>query len=165
MPADRSEPFESQRRRLVAACAQVMLPATQTPGAIEAGVPAFVERMVREWYSVGERRLFLAGLDALNEEAFKRYKTGFPDCSQSQQQLLLRQAESAAERANSALLDASAQKRLSFFAMFKELAVIGFFSSELASKQVLRHPPSDGQYIADYPIDDETPQWSSLNGA
>src|SRR6185312_15202815 len=85
--------FTAAERSLIAELSQVILPATDTPGAIEAGVPAFLEKIVFEWYSPGERRLFLAGLRELGEESSKRYKCDFAHCSSEQKQLLVRQLE------------------------------------------------------------------------
>lgn len=152
--------FSAAEQSLAADLSQLILPATDTPGAIEAGVPAFVEKMVFEWYSPGERRLFLAGLRELDEESRKRYKCDFVRCSAEQKQLLVRQLESAAGRLSTALLDPDEQERYAFFTMLKKLVVIGYFSSEVGCTQALKYIPGPKQPIADFRIDDDHPQWS-----
>jgi glucoside 3-dehydrogenase (cytochrome c) hitch-hiker subunit len=152
--------FDTLQKSLVAELARIMLPATDTPGAIEAGVPDFVESMVWTWHTPGERRLFLAGLAELNDTANSRYKHDFVECSESQKTLLVRQLESASARITTTLLDPGEQRRLSFFSLLKTLVVVGFFSSEVGCTQVLRYLPGPVTYRGDFPIDAHHPQWS-----
>ena len=49
---------------LVTALADTILPTTETPGAVEVGVPAFVDLLFAEWYPDPERRQLLGGLDS-----------------------------------------------------------------------------------------------------
>ena len=49
---------------LVTALANTILPKTDTPGALEVGVPAFVDLLFAEWYPEPERRQLLGGLDS-----------------------------------------------------------------------------------------------------
>jgi hypothetical protein len=49
---------------LVTALADAILPKTETPGAVEVGVPAFLDLLFAEWYPDPERTQLLAGLDA-----------------------------------------------------------------------------------------------------
>lgn len=152
--------FSAAQQLLVADLSQLILPATDTPGAIEAGVPGFLEKIVFEWYTPGERRLFLAGLRELDEESSKRYKCDFVHCSAQQKHLLVRQLESSASRLSTTLLDPPEQERYAFFTMLKKLVVIGYFSSEVGCTQALKHVPGPKEPIADYRIDDDHPQWS-----
>lgn len=59
---------EGQQRTLAALVDQI-LPATDTPGAAEAGAPQFIDRMLTEWYAPEERDGFLAELDAIDRRA------------------------------------------------------------------------------------------------
>ena len=59
---------EPQQRTLAALVDQI-IPATDTPGAAEAGVPPFVDMMLTDWYAPEERDEFLAGLDAVDGRA------------------------------------------------------------------------------------------------
>ena len=59
---------EPQQRTLAALVDQI-IPATDTPGAAEAGVPQFVDMMLTDWYAAPERDEFLASLDAVDRRA------------------------------------------------------------------------------------------------
>jgi len=54
---------------LVGAIADTIIPRTDTPGATDVGVPAFVNVIVSENYSDTDRTAFLAGLDAIEAQA------------------------------------------------------------------------------------------------
>ena len=57
------------QQRTMAALVDQILPATDTPGAAEAGVPQFVDMMLTEWYAPEERDGFLAGLADVDARA------------------------------------------------------------------------------------------------
>ena len=61
--------LDDGQRDLLSALVDQILPATDTPGAAEAGVPQFVDTMLADWYAPDERDRFLAGLDAVDRRA------------------------------------------------------------------------------------------------
>lgn len=63
--------FRADERALVSALADEILPRTDTPGALDAGVPAFVEVITAEWMTEEERTDFRAGLAAIDAHALE----------------------------------------------------------------------------------------------
>ena len=63
--------LQGHQPEMVRVLAEMIIPATDTPGAIEAGVPRFIEMMVADWYTDTERGIFLDGLA-------HRLRHGFP---------------------------------------------------------------------------------------
>ena len=59
---------EAQQRSL-AALVDAIIPATETPGAADVGVPQFIDKMLAGWYAPEERTAFLAGLAAVDQRA------------------------------------------------------------------------------------------------
>lgn len=51
---------------LVSALADTLIPRTDTPGALDVGVPAFVDRLVAGWYPDAQRAEIVAGLDIID---------------------------------------------------------------------------------------------------
>ena len=47
--------FTPAQRALVSALSERVIPTTDTPGAITAGVPAFIEKLLADWGSPGDR--------------------------------------------------------------------------------------------------------------
>src|SRR5690606_22010917 len=54
---------------LIASLTDVIIPATDTPGAREAGVPAFIDRLLDGWFTEDDRRIFTDGLAAFETYA------------------------------------------------------------------------------------------------
>ena len=57
---------------LVSAAAERILPRTDTPGAIDVGVPAFIDRFYGEFMSPAERQLLVSALDEIEKVAHER---------------------------------------------------------------------------------------------
>jgi len=56
--------------------AERIIPATETPGATDAGVSAFIEKMLTDWHTPAERERFVAGLqDSTRAAALARRET------------------------------------------------------------------------------------------
>ena len=55
----------AQPRGLIAALAELIIPETDTPGAVAAGVPDFIDQIVSQWYTPTERKIFDDGLVAM----------------------------------------------------------------------------------------------------
>lgn len=81
------------QHRLVSVVAEHIIPDTDTPGALAAGVPEFVDAMLAGYYTEAERARFLAGLSALAERAEATYGEGFVDCAPDQQLALLEELD------------------------------------------------------------------------
>ena len=54
--------FSAGQRKIVAAMTEVVIPRTETPGAIDARVPFFIELMAANWLNDEESAIFSAGL-------------------------------------------------------------------------------------------------------
>lgn len=149
--------FDGPTRALVAELAEMIIPTTDTPGAIAAGVPAFIEMMVADWHTDTERRIFLEGLSALDAYAVTTFGQSFLRCSVEQRVEALQHAEKEASSyvspmpgglfgAMSKLVD----EHTPFFAKLKELTVLGYFSSEVGAKQELAYNPMPMRFDGDY---------------
>ncbi|MGC3989471.1 MAG: gluconate 2-dehydrogenase subunit 3 family protein [Chthoniobacteraceae bacterium] len=60
------------------------MPKTDTAGAIDAGVPAFIDGMLFEVYPAAAKENFMKGLAAFNDEAKKAYGDDFAVCTVEQ---------------------------------------------------------------------------------
>ncbi|WP_116368194.1 gluconate 2-dehydrogenase subunit 3 family protein [Parahaliea mediterranea] len=149
---DRHTPslFSPAQRATVAAMAEQVIPATDTPGAIDAGVPRFIELMVADWFDEGERQTFMQGLDAFMASAGGDFAALAPTAQLD----LLEQAEAAA--GDSHWYDMGSALHLwdsttPFICQLKELTVLGFFLSETGATEVLRNNPM-GSFQGSVPL-------------
>ena len=118
--------------RTLAAVSERIIPADATPGAIEAGVPLFIERMLSSWYEPLDRQRIIDGLAALDERAHAEFGLDFVSSGESQQDSLLL----ALDRLGSA----------SWFATFKYLTIWGYYTSEVGITAELQDVVFAGRY-------------------
>lgn len=142
----------------VARLAELIIPETDTPGAIEAGVPEFIQLIVADWYRPEERAIFLDGLQAI--DVLSRDRTGdlFLDADQADQVAILQTLENEFLQNDAAA--AGIEGDSPFFAKLKELTVVGYYTSEVGATQELIYMPVPGRFDGDARIDDLGRQWT-----
>lgn len=159
--------LQGHQPEMVRVLAEMIIPATDTPGAIEAGVPRFIEMMVADWYTDTERGIFLDGLAALDASCRTAYGTDFLGCSAEQRVAALSEAEKSAAGYVSPLppgflatMAKLIDERTPFFAKLKELTVVGYFSSELGATEFLEYNPMPMRYDGDFDFAKVGTHWS-----
>ncbi len=146
------------QRGAVYRCADLIIPTTDTPGAIEAGVDEFLDYVISVWYSEDEREVFFAGLEQMLEQAQSTYGAHFGALNESQQVALLQAAE-AREPASDAF--AFVNSGSGFFSKIKELTVIGYYMSEVGATLERKYVPMPGFYDGDYKFSEVGRLWAS----
>ena len=126
---------------LVTAIAERILPLTDTPGATDVGVPAFVDLMLGKYSTESERQVFTAGLDEVNAASLASHAQSFVKISAAQQDAILMKTAVASQK-----------KDKTFFHQIKELTVVGYFTSEIVGRTVLHYDPVPGRFQGCVPI-------------
>jgi hypothetical protein len=137
---------------ILAEICETIVPKTKTPGAKEAGVPAFIQKIVADCYEPDQRTKFWAGIDAVEAHTRKVFDgKGFVDITDANRAQVLRHFESE-HHANK---DANPWWRT-----MKDLAVVGFFTSEIGCTQALRYEPIPGRYDGAFPYKKGDKAWA-----
>ena len=147
------EALPAARRATLAAVCGLIIPLTDTPGALEAGVPAFIEDMYAHWMLAAERASLLAGLAELDAAATKAHGADFAAATGAQQAALLGAARAAAAGYQSRGFGARlADPGAPFFFKMRDLVTLGYFTSEVGVSAELAYVPVPGRWDADIPI-------------
>ncbi|MEY4706428.1 MAG: hypothetical protein RJB58_151 [Pseudomonadota bacterium] len=133
--------FTDEQRALVAALSEVIIPTTDTPGAVAAGVPAFMEMMLADWYEPTDRNEFMAALGVVDGYARVRYARPFAGLNPDAQDAVL---TLAMENAIPGLSNR-------FFEHCRQMVILGYYSSEIGCKQERIYLPVPGRYDGAYP--------------
>jgi len=160
--------LDSRQRLLVSELAEMIIPATDTPGAISAGVPGFIEMMVADWYTDTERAIFLAGLADLDAYSRATFGTDFLASDAAQRTQALRQAEQQAAAYQSPVNPLqrglgggkAVDEHTPFFAKLKELTLVGFVHSEAGATREYIYDPMPMRFEGDIDYADTGRQWS-----
>ncbi len=130
----------------VSQIAEIIIPRTDTPGAKDAGVPSFIDQILKECYSAEDQKRFTEGLQAFNDEAKKAYGEDFTHLDAEDQEAFVKKVHDDAVNAAP-----DADKR-PFILMMKELTMLGFFTSQPGATQVLQYVAVPGAYNGCIPL-------------
>jgi Gluconate 2-dehydrogenase subunit 3 len=135
-PADATTRFTPDDVTLLDAIADTILPETKTPGAKAAQVGAFMALMVADAYGPKDQQIFREGMQQLSEASFMTI-------APAQRLALLEQLD----REQKAYQDAKAGDAPNhFFRMMKELALVGYFTSEIGMTRAQRYLETPGRF-------------------
>lgn len=141
---------------MVEAVADLIIPRTDTPGAREVGVPAFIDVILKDVYPSEDQARFVSGLKDFDAEAQRAHDKPFLELQPAQQLSFLQQAHdaaAAAEKEQGAANDVPAsQRKRPFVLMMKELTLLGFFTSQVGVTQVLQYEPVPGRFQPCIPV-------------
>lgn len=141
--------LKDDQASIVSIVSDIIIPRTDTPGAQDAGVPAFIDQMLKEVYSEEDQKFFIDGLTTFNEEAKKEHGDEFVDLSEEDQSAFVKKLHDAAVEAENTTVPAPKRP---FILMMKELTMLGFFTSEPGATQVLQYVAVPGAYKGCIPL-------------
>ena len=137
--------------------AETILPETSTPGAKAARTGAFMALMVTDAYTPRNQQIFRDGMKRLDEACQREYSTSFVQ-ARPEQRLALVQRLDAERHAEQEARQARQRSRapiepppaveapVHYFRLMKELALLGYFTSEIGYRQALRYIETPGRY-------------------
>jgi hypothetical protein len=137
----------------VSAMAEQIIPRTDTPGALDVGVPAFIDRMLSGYYTDNERGIVRTGVASANADAVKLRGKSFAELTVDEQVALMREYDKAQfdqTRANANAQGASPH----YFRLVKELTIIGFCMSEAGATKLMNYAQSPGPFRGDVALSD-----------
>ena len=158
--------FTQEQASLVAALTEIIIPRTDTPGAIDVGVPMFIDRMLKEVYPKESQDTFLKNLTAFDEGARKAYGNGFLDCRENERIVYFKKEhddaiQNSASGGSSGWWNAGVKNNKPFMLELKELTLLGFFTSKPGATQVLQHNQVPGPYKGCVPLKDVGKAWAT----
>lgn len=153
--------FTADEVALLDEIAEAIIPRTDTPGAKDAKVGAFMARFVTDCYSREDQAAFRAGMADLDKRAGGSF-LAMPAAARLQ--LLTGLDQEAGEQARKARVAADgsgSRGGVHYFTMIKQLVLFSFFTSKVGATEVLRYDPVPGHYDGDLPYEPGTPAWAT----
>jgi hypothetical protein len=150
--------FTPGEAKTVAVISEQIIPRTDTPGAVDVGVPAFIDRMMADFYQDGERKAMRAGLARIDKDAEAAHGMIFVALTPEQQVELLKRYDREAYEQAHARGAAGADRHV--FGMLKELTTLGYFTSEPGATKALKYAAVPGPYKGDIPFSDVGKAWA-----
>jgi hypothetical protein len=143
--------LSSLEQTLLAELSEMIIPRTDTPGAKDAGVPAFIEMMLKDCYYPREQEVFTQGLQNLTKQGFlqktaEQKKEILLQLQQDNKPLMKAYSEEMASRGNPIFVPD--RPVLPFWRLLKELTLLGYFTSEQGIKASFEYHPTPGKFQA-----------------
>jgi hypothetical protein len=129
------------QRKIVAEVAEMIIPKTTTAGAKDAGVPAFIEMMLKDCYAKPEHLSFMEGIAVLEQDKFldmpaptqverlKKMEAETKDLMKTREVKQTKMGDNVDEQMMKATT-----KGLPFWRLIKDLTLLGYFTSEVGTK-------------------------------
>jgi len=137
--------------KLVTKIADILIPSTDTAGAVEALIPQFVDKVANLRLSSEEQAQVQAGFTAFSEACKAANGKAFLDCSDAEQLAFLQAQEKIAFDGNEPTL----------FGGLKEMIYRGYFTSEVGATEVLKYESVPGNYDGCIPFSDVNGSWAT----
>ena len=132
--------FTPAQRALMTALSDRVIPTTDTPGAIAAGVPAYIEKLLADWSTPQDRVPIIAGLNAIDARAKADYGKSGAQLTPAQHDALLTLA-----------MDDKSPGGAAFFGPFRQMVIAGYYTSEIGITQEREYLPVPGEYNGAFP--------------
>jgi gluconate 2-dehydrogenase gamma chain len=136
--------LSAHEAEVVSAIADIIIPKTDTSGALDAGVPSFIDAALAAVYAPADQQRFKAGCAAFDAAAKAAGGKDFPGQEPAARTAFLQQQLTAA-------LEADADEK-PFVLMTRELTLLGFFSSQVGITENMEYVPVPTAYHGCVPL-------------
>ena len=124
--------------------AETILPkSNESPGAKDAEIGKFFNRFVTDCYNSDEQKTFQDGISQLDEMSSLSFNENFVDLNSEQRNTLLFVLENDAKVYNKSIKSGVHQH---YYSMIKQVAILGYLTSEIVGTKVFRHVPIPGRF-------------------
>jgi len=182
-------PFTADEIAFLDEVADTILPTTSTPGAKAAKTGAFMALIVTDSYSPADRKIFREGMRKLDQASRKAHGVTFIEATPQQRIATLQVADREQKAEGDARKEKELKKVAAFlsdervetapgedvnaataitaeppthyFRMMKELALLGYFTSEIGCTQALRYMETPGRFDPCVPYSPGEKSWAS----
>ena len=144
---------------IVVAMIDLLIPATDTPGAKAARVNEFMDVILTDWATAEESARFLAGLDDVDTQANALFGKSFLEASPTQQSAMLQVLDDSVDWLHSPPSHPAVspgrdfnQLRGEFFRSFKLVTIHGYYTSEIGQTQELKREIIPGAFHGCAPV-------------
>jgi len=127
--------------------AETIFPKTSTPGAKDAKVGQFMTVMVNDCYEEKDQKAFHEGMKKLDDACNKMHGHSFMKASpEHRKELLVALDKERGEYQKTK----TKEDPNHYFQAFKQLTIMGYFTSKEGREGATRYEPVPGKYIGDF---------------
>lgn len=152
--------FRPAQRAQVAMIAEAIIPKTDTPGAIEAGVPGWIEVIVQDCYEPEAQQIILDGLTDLTARCHKAHGKSIDQLSGDEQVAFLTKYQKDTQTERRKKAKKGGWQPPVFIDQFKDLVKLCYCSSEVGATQAFEYHLVPGKWVASMPLEPGQKAWA-----
>jgi len=133
--------FSAEQFALLERVVDVIIPATDTPGALDAGVAEFIRQMLEDWASSDTRTAMLGVLEGIEKQAWQKFGAAFLELPAERRLAVMRAVD-----------EGSLAREDRDWSRFKSLVLVGYYNSEIGATQELRYELVPGAWRSCLPL-------------
>ncbi len=145
--------FSNAQRAQVAALAEAIIPKTDTPGAIEAGVPGWIEVIVKDCFTPLNQTVITDGLADITMRCAKEHGKSIAELEPAAQVAFLTMVNNETKAAKLAAINEGRKVPNTFLEQFKELTKFCYVNSEIGATQAFDYQLVPGKWIPDMKLE------------
>ena len=154
--------LDIEQAELISTLVDVLLPKTQTPGALDVKVDMFIDLVIQKLFDVNGKKLIIEGMNQFESLCRDKFGTSFNGLDETEKREVLMAEETRSNKFNGQVWGTAVgvQKPVGFYRTIKSLALWGYFSSEAIGKNILSYDPIPGEYRGCIPLSEVGNTWS-----
>jgi hypothetical protein len=152
--------FSPAQKAQVAMIAEAIIPRTDTPGAIDAGVPGWIEVIVKDCLQPEDQQVIVDGLADLMRHCQKEHGTSIDKLKGPDQVAFLTKFQNHNRSEARKAAENGGTRRQPFIDRFKELTKVCFCSSEVGATEIFEYHLVPGKWVASMPLKPGQKAWA-----
>lgn len=155
--------LSTQQLVTVRAMADHLLPKTATPGASELFVERFIDQVLRDFTPTADQSTFLTGLTAFETACQSTFGRSFAALGPAERDQIFTSYEKQSPPLPPNIWGGQITAEVeppSFYRMFKQMAITGYFASQRVGEEILAYDPIPGGFEPCIPLSAVGKAWS-----
>ncbi|MDR3697358.1 gluconate 2-dehydrogenase subunit 3 family protein [Mucilaginibacter sp.] len=153
--------IDADQEKLITDMCETLIPKTNTPGAKDLHLPAFVLKMIDDCYGKKDQQAFLAGLRKFTEMVKTKHNSSFSDLSVKDREAVLIDIENSAKPKDGAKAPArkprpqkhlQADPLMAFYWAIKQQTIFAYTTSQYFMTKLVFYDMVPGRYNVHYPV-------------
>lgn len=147
--------FDKEQIAVVTRVADLIIPKTDTPGALDAGVVEVIDRACKDLFSAEEQAQVQEGMKAFNTLSQSAHQKNYVDLKEEDQAAILQMLADESKETEGPHI----------FSFMKDMVVASFFTSEVAAMNVLNYDPIPTRYDGCIELSEVGSLWAEGSGS
>lgn len=154
--------LDGDEAQFLSTLVDMILPATDTPGALDMKVDMFLDKVFAETYDSEAQQNIRTQIAEFNADCQQQFGDKFVDLKESDRIAALKSAETKSGKFNGSVWGTAVgkQKPVGFYRSIKSMAIWAYFTSEEIGKKVLSYDPIPQEYDGCKPESEIGNRWS-----